>query len=94
VVLRAERILGFDVIAGFADIEDGVTVDLSGMNTVQFRGSASVVSVGPGARWQKVYDTIDPYGVSIQGGRNGDVGVGGFLTGGKYTLLFDSATIH
>jgi FAD/FMN-containing dehydrogenase len=68
--------------AGFADVEDGVTVDLSAMKAVRLNPAANTVSVGPGARWQNVYDVIENYGLAVQGGRNGNVGVGGFLTGG------------
>jgi FAD/FMN-containing dehydrogenase len=75
------------MVTGFADIEHGITIDLSRMNSVQLDGSASIVSVGPGARWQKVYDALDPYQLSIQGGRNGIVGVGGFLLGGTPSSL-------
>lgn len=57
------------------------------MNVVQLSGLANIVSVGPGARWQSVYDALDPYNLSIQGGRNGKVGVGGFLTGGTHFLV-------
>jgi FAD/FMN-containing dehydrogenase len=56
------------------------------MNEIQFKGTTDVVSVGPGTRWQSVYDALDPYSLSVQGGRNGDVGVGGFLTGGSEYL--------
>ncbi|KAH4090377.1 hypothetical protein HBH46_190940 [Parastagonospora nodorum] len=52
------------------------------MDSVQLDQSAGIVSVGPGARWQKVYDALDPYQLSFQGGRNGKVGVAGFLLGG------------
>ena len=57
------------------------------MNSVTFENSANTVSVGPGARWQSVYDALDPYGLSVQGGRNGRVGVGGFLTGGAFNHI-------
>ena len=59
------------------------------MSAVVLDSSSSFVSVGPGARWQRVYDALDPYSLSIQGGRNGIVGVGGFLTGGAQLLLAD-----
>lgn len=74
------------VQAGFADIEDGITIDLSNMNAVRLSESIDTVSIGPGARWQSVYNYLDPYGLSVQGGRNGDVGVGGFLIGGIHFL--------
>jgi hypothetical protein len=74
--------------AGFANVQNGVTMDLSQMNSVTFENPAKTVSVGPGARWQSVYDTLDPYGLSVQGGRNGRVGVGGFLTGGLFSPIY------
>lgn len=67
---------------GFASTEDGVTIDLSSINGVELQQATGVVSVGAGSRWQGVYDALDPYQLSVQGGRNGAVGVGGFLTGG------------
>jgi FAD/FMN-containing dehydrogenase len=80
-------------LAGFSDIEDGITVDLSAINTVQLDPSAKIISVGAGARWQSVYNALDPYGLSVQGGRTGSVGVGGFLTGGNHFLLLISYPI-
>lgn len=38
--------------------------------------------MGPGTQWQNVYDTIDPYGIAVAGGRAGTVGTGGFVSGG------------
>ncbi|KAH9878814.1 hypothetical protein J1614_002248 [Plenodomus biglobosus] len=52
------------------------------MNDVELKQSDNIVSVGPGARWQIVYDALEPYNLTVQGGRNGLVGIGGFLTGG------------
>jgi FAD/FMN-containing dehydrogenase len=71
-------------IAGFADVADGVTIDLSAMNDLVIKRSTNIISVGTGARWQSVYDALDPYNLSVQGGRNGHVGVGGYLLGGMY----------
>lgn len=73
-------------LSGFAGTEDGVTIDLSNLDAVNLQQSTGVVSVGAGARWQGVYDALDPYQLSVQGGRNGAVGVGGFLTGGIMLL--------
>lgn len=82
-------------MAGFADVEDGITIDLSAMNTVRLKRSVNVVSVGPGARWQSVYNALDPHKISVQGGRNGVVGVGGFLLGGNHFLYpFDDPILQ
>ncbi|KAH6629582.1 hypothetical protein C7974DRAFT_463535 [Boeremia exigua] len=83
----AVRSGGHNTNIGFADIEDGITIDLSNMNEIQLQTPSEVVSVGPGARWQSVYAVLDPYNISIQGGRNGAVGVGGYLTGGGISFF-------
>jgi FAD/FMN-containing dehydrogenase len=77
-----------DAKQGFANIDDGITIDLSAMNKLQINHAVNTVSVGAGARWQSVYDALDPYSLSVQGGRNGHVGVGGYLLGGIYMLCF------
>lgn len=66
--------------AGAANIEDGVTIDLTAMNQANTTGS--VVSVGGGARWRDVYPKVVPFGSAVVGGRHGEVGVAGLLTGG------------
>jgi hypothetical protein len=81
------RALYSDPDTGFANVQNGVTIDLSGLNSVTLENSARTVFVGPGARWQSVYNTLDPYGLTVQGGRNGKVGVAGFLTGGTFGFL-------
>lgn len=39
-------------------------------------------AVQPGARWGSVYKEIEKYGLSVTGGREGNVGVGGLTLGG------------
>ncbi|KAL1310527.1 hypothetical protein AAFC00_000811 [Neodothiora populina] len=68
--------------AGFANIEDGVTIDITGLNQTVLSADEKVVSVGTGASWSGVYDYLDPYGLVVAGGRNGAVGVGGLTLGG------------
>ncbi|KAF7310364.1 FAD-binding protein [Mycena chlorophos] len=68
--------------AGFANIAGGVTIDLTGMDSVEVSADASVMRVGMGASWVQVYAVGDAHGVQVAGGRNGGVGVGGLLLGG------------
>ncbi|KAJ7051175.1 FAD binding domain protein [Mycena amicta] len=68
--------------SGFANIADGVTIDLSGLDAISLSADHSVVRVGTGASWLQVYQALDQHGVSAAGGRNGQVGVGGLLLGG------------
>lgn len=68
--------------AGSANIEDGVTIDMASISSVELNPAKTVVSVGAGARWSAVYQALDAVGVGVAGGRVADVGVGGLVTGG------------
>jgi hypothetical protein len=68
--------------AGSNNIETGVTIDLSLMNSTIYDKEAKVASILPGSRWEAVYKTLEEYNVVVPGGRTGPVGVGGFLLGG------------
>ncbi|KUJ13466.1 FAD-binding domain-containing protein [Mollisia scopiformis] len=68
--------------AGFANIDAGVTIDMTGLNAVAVNDDQTVVSVGSGGSWLDVYAYLDPLGLSVAGGRNGLVGVGGLTLGG------------
>ncbi|KAJ7605457.1 hypothetical protein DFH06DRAFT_1348718 [Mycena polygramma] len=65
----------------------GVTFDLSQLNNVALSSDKSVVHVGPGLRWGPVYDALEPYNLTIVGGRSNTVGVGGYLLGGGISHL-------
>jgi hypothetical protein len=73
---------GGHVMWGASNIDNGITIDLGRLNSTTYDAQTKLVSVGPGARWADVYAVIEPLGVMISGGRDGDVGVGGLLTGG------------
>lgn len=68
--------------AGFANIQGGVTIDMTGLNETVLSSDHAVVSVGAGAWWLQVYQYLGPFNVSVAGGRNGLVGVGGLTLGG------------
>ena len=52
------------------------------MNATTYNEETQIASVFPGSRWRGVYEALDPYGVTVAGGRAASVGVAGFLTGG------------
>lgn len=68
--------------AGSANINNGVTIDMTSINAVHVDQTATVVAVGAGARWSDVYRELDAVGLGVAGGRVSDVGVGGLITGG------------
>lgn len=73
---------GHAPVAGFANINDGVTIDMTSMNSSTLACDGSIVQVAAGASWLDVYQYLDPFQVAVAGGRNGLVGAGGLLVGG------------
>ncbi|TVY88441.1 Bifunctional solanapyrone synthase [Lachnellula willkommii] len=79
---------GHGIFAGDANIENGVTIDLSQFNSTDFiQPDNSVVRIGAGTRWTTVYEVLDPYNLTVLGGRTPSVGVGGYLPGGGLSFL-------
>ncbi|KAK8030083.1 oxidoreductase FAD-binding protein [Apiospora rasikravindrae] len=73
--------------AGASNIAGGVTLDLSGLNTVDLAQDGTSVRVGTGATWDTVYQKLDPLGRTVAGGRVAGVGVGGLTLGGGVSHL-------
>jgi len=93
--LVALRSGGHTQWAGSNDIAQGVTIDLGRMTDVTYDARSKVASIQPGPRWGDVYDKLLKYSVCVTGGRDGNVGIGGFLTGGGnsyYAGLYGMAT--
>ncbi|KAI1393317.1 FAD binding domain-containing protein [Hypoxylon trugodes] len=67
---------------GSNNIDNGVTIDLSLMNSSSYDPQTNIACIEPGGRWRDVYADLDKQGAVVTGGRDGDVGVGGFLIGG------------
>ncbi|KAI1841301.1 hypothetical protein JX266_012537 [Neoarthrinium moseri] len=69
------------------NIANGVTIDLSFMNSSDYNPSTNTASIEPGGRWEHTYASLQDHGVTVAGGRDGDVGVGGFLLGGGISFF-------
>ena len=78
----AMRSGGHTTWAGSNNIDNGVTIDLGLMNQTTYDQATNLAKVQPGNRWGGVYGALEPYGVTVAGGRASTVGVAGFLTGG------------
>ncbi|KAI1662064.1 hypothetical protein F4813DRAFT_343338 [Daldinia decipiens] len=72
--------------AGSNNITDGVTLDLGLLNSTEYDDTNQIVHLGPGGKWKDVYDELEKHGRRVAGGRESDVGVGGFLLGGGNTF--------
>ena len=68
--------------AGFANIDGGVTIDMTSLKSVSLVENNTIASIGAGASWLDVYAFLDPFDLEVAGARNGAVGVGGLLLGG------------
>jgi hypothetical protein len=73
--------------AGAANIDGGITIDLSAINQVNVSVDQTITSIGPGARWIDIYLTLDALGLAVLGGRVSEVGVGGLVTGGRHISI-------
>ncbi|KAI0114761.1 hypothetical protein F4814DRAFT_439883 [Daldinia grandis] len=67
---------------GSNNIANGVTIDLTMMNSSSYDPETKLAKIQPGGRWRNTYADLQKAGVVVAGGRDGDVGVGGFLLGG------------
>jgi FAD/FMN-containing dehydrogenase len=73
---------GHAAFRGSSNIPGGVTIWFKDLNEVKLNEDHSIASVGPGNIWGPVYKALEPYGLTVLGGRSSDIGVGGMTTGG------------
>jgi hypothetical protein len=71
---------------GFSSIDSGILIDLGSINDVVLAQDHKTVSVGPGAKWETVYEELEKHELTAVGGRVAGVGVGGLITGGMVLL--------
>lgn len=68
---------------GFSGVgSTGIVLDLEALNAITLSAERDLVSVGPGATWQSMYEELDEKELIVVGGRSPGVGVGGLITGG------------
>lgn len=68
---------------GTNNVKNGVTIDLSMMNSSEHSAANNTARIATGARWKDVYrNLLETGNVTVGGGRDGGVGVGGYLLGG------------
>lgn len=76
---------GHTPFAGSANINGGITIDLSLMKETTLSEDHRIAYIQPGAEWVDVYNRLVPEGLAVPGARVAGVGVGGFTTGGWLT---------
>jgi len=65
----------------------GVLLSTSGLTQLDLSSDQTSVSIGPGNRWANVYKYLEPFSLSVVGGRMGVVGVPGLLLGGGISFF-------
>ncbi|TGJ85112.1 hypothetical protein E0Z10_g3636 [Xylaria hypoxylon] len=78
----AVRSGGHMPVPGAQSVQSGVMISLSKLNTRSLNADKTIASIGPGQVWADVYTWLARYGLAVNGGRYGTVGVGGLLVGG------------
>jgi FAD/FMN-containing dehydrogenase len=66
---------------GYSSCDDGIVIDLRGMNRVQVDADARTARVGGGATWAEMDAATQEHGLALTGGRVSDTGVGGLALG-------------
>ncbi|KAJ6595030.1 FAD-binding domain-containing protein [Mycena vulgaris] len=69
-------------MVGWNSISDGVLISFAHMTHVSYSPVTDTVTVQPGVHWGDAMAAIEPYGVSVIGGRASDIGMGLLLGGG------------
>ena len=78
----AIRSAGHMFWAGSANIEGGVTIDLSSLTNITVSADRTITSAGPGVRWGSIFGKLGPLNLTVVAGRVFDVGVAGLTIGG------------
>lgn len=79
---------GHAMFSGASNAKGGITLDMRYLNSLKLSEDQQTVYVGTGNRWGDVYHYLDPMNFTVVGGRDNQVGVGGFLLGGKLRKNF------
>ncbi|KAI1413420.1 putative FAD-binding oxidoreductase [Hypoxylon sp. FL1857] len=85
----AVRSGGHEPHHGFANIDNGVLIDMSNFTRLDYDAERSVAVVGSGLRWGEVYTQLQAHGVIAVGGRVLDVGVPGLTLGSGLSWFTD-----
>jgi FAD/FMN-containing dehydrogenase len=75
---------GHAAFSGASNIQGGLSIDLGALDSITLNKDQTVVSAGAGNVWVNVYDYLEPYGLSVIGGRVSTIGLGGLTTGGMF----------
>ncbi|KXT15390.1 hypothetical protein AC579_2219 [Pseudocercospora musae] len=78
---------GHAAFAQASNVDDGVTILLKELHTLELDRNAGIVRVGTGNLWIDVYAYLTPKNLSVVGGRVTGIGVGGLILGGGISFF-------
>jgi len=65
----------------------GVQIAMARFKDIKVDTAAATVEVGAGLTWDQVYAALEPYNVTVIGGRTPGIGVAGLTLGGGESML-------
>lgn len=86
----AIRAAGRQPLPGCANVDQGITVDLRSLKSIQVQDG--YVQVAAGEIWGSVYEHLEPHGLGVTGGKSTTCGIGGLATQGMSGLMDPTAT--
>ncbi|KAM0817437.1 putative FAD-binding domain-containing protein [Seiridium cardinale] len=78
---------GHASFAGASSVQSGITVSLERLDEITVSEDRKLVAIGMGNRWGDVYEKLEEYDLTVIGGRDADVGVGGYTLGGGMSFF-------
>ena len=86
----AIRSVGHNHNPNFSSIgSEGILIDLGSLNSIRLSPGKDIVSLGPGAKWDEIYQELEKHELTTVGGRTSGVGAGGLISGGSSGLLLE-----
>ncbi|OJJ72078.1 hypothetical protein ASPBRDRAFT_43473 [Aspergillus brasiliensis CBS 101740] len=84
----AVRTTGHNPNVGFSSADEtAIVLDIGKLKTKELAHNKKTARVGAGNTWGEVYAWLEEQGLSVIGGRDSQVGLGGFLLGGGMGAL-------
>jgi FAD/FMN-containing dehydrogenase len=72
----------------------GIQIAMTKFNTTIYNAKQGTAWVGSGQVWEDVYGVLEPYNVSVLGGRIPGIGVGGLALGGGMLYSMYKTLVH
>jgi FAD/FMN-containing dehydrogenase len=72
---------GHGMFPGASNAQNGITMDLRNLNELQVSDDRLTTFVGTGTKWGEVYRELEPMNLTVSGGRDTQIGIGGFILG-------------